>query len=125
LPKNILDLLRYYLDHIYRKLLPAAEFGANNKNYLFAVCYGKDVKNLTRQSFWGILKKYLTQATIFKDISPHSLRHSLATHLLKNGADIRSLQLLLGHQNISTVQIYTHLQNEEIRKVYDKKHPRA
>jgi integrase/recombinase XerD len=125
LPKNILELLRYYLDHIYKKLLPEAQFGADQKNYLFAVNYGKHLRNLTRQSFWGILKKYLVQATIFKDISPHSLRHSLATHLLKNGADIRSLQLLLGHQNISTVQIYTHLQNEEIRKVYDKKHPRA
>jgi len=126
LPKNILELLAFYLDHVYKKLVPP-DLGQiiKKQNYLFGVIYSNSLKPLSRQSFWAILKKILSQSGIFKDISPHSLRHSLATHLLKNGADTRSLQLLLGHQNISTVQIYTHLQNEELRKIYDKKHPRA
>lgn len=80
---------------------------------------------MTRQFFWQVLKKLLTMADIRRSISPHSLRHSLATHLLKNGADLRSLQMLLGHDNLATVQIYTHLGNSQLRKEYDKKHPRA
>lgn len=126
LPKNILELLRYYLDHIYHKLLGGnAHLQKASKSYLFAASYGHVVKPLSRQSFWMILKKILTKAMISKNISPHSLRHSLATHLLKNGADIRSLQLLLGHENIATVQVYTHLEKSQVRKVYDAKHPRA
>ena len=125
-PGNILDLLRYYIDVVYLKLVPKDKIDLLKKeNYLFFACYGKKIKPISRQSFWFILKKILKQASIFKDISPHSLRHSLATHLLKNGADIRSLQMLLGHENISTVQIYTHLGDSEVRKVYDEKHPRA
>ena len=126
LPQNILDLLRYYLNQVHSKLLPKTEESASNEpGYLFATSYNGSVKPISRQSFWVILKKILHSARIFKNISPHSLRHSLATHLLKKGADMRSLQLLLGHENISTVQVYTHLRNEELRKVYDKKHPRA
>lgn len=126
IPQNILDLLSYYLKHTYHKLLPQAkELGFAKPAYLFATSYKGSIKPISRQSFWVILKKILHNAHIFKSISPHSLRHSLATHLLKKGADMRSLQLLLGHENISTVQVYTHLRNEELRKVYDKKHPRA
>ncbi|MFH1831598.1 MAG: tyrosine recombinase [bacterium] len=126
LPKNILDLLRTYLDVVYLQLVPKDLHDiAKRKNYLFFACYSNDIKALSRQSFWMILKKILICAAIFKNISPHSLRHSLATHLLKNGADIRSLQMLLGHESLSTVQIYTHLENSELRKIYDDKHPRA
>jgi integrase/recombinase XerD len=62
---------------------------------------------------------------IQKKISPHMLRHSLATHMLKNGADLRSLQMLLGHENLATVQIYTHLDTSYVRSIYDAKHPRS
>jgi integrase/recombinase XerD len=123
LPKNLLDLLRYYLDHVYPKLLPGqSDF---KTNYLFFSVYKNVVKPMSRQFFWQVLKKILMQAGITRNVSPHSLRHSLATHLLKNGADIRSLQMLLGHENLSTVQVYTHLSNPQLREVYDKKHPRA
>jgi len=126
LPQNIIELLRYFRDHIYSKLVPADDVIKNKTDqFLFTTQYNSTTKPITRQSFWGILRKILFHAQIFKNISPHSLRHSLATHLLKKGADIRSLQLLLGHESISTVQIYTHLHDEELRKVYHEKHPRA
>lgn len=126
LPKNILELLRFYLDHIYPKLLPKEIYtGQKKKQFLFAASYNNQIKPISRQSFWVALKKILTNAAILKNISPHSLRHSLATHLLQKGADLRSLQMLLGHQNLATVQIYTHLGSSQVRKVYDKKHPRA
>lgn len=126
IPKNILELLRFYLDTVYPRLIPMHDVVVGkNKKYLFAACYNNQVKPMSRQSFWITLKKILIKAAIFKNISPHSLRHSLATHLLQKGADLRSLQMLLGHQNLSTVQIYTHLGSKHLRKVYDKKHPRA
>ncbi len=125
LPKNILELLKSYLENVHRQLLPEKVVGVSVKNYLFPSVYGSRVKPISRQLFWQILKKILSTATIFKNVSPHSLRHSLATHLLKNGADIRSLQMLLGHENLATVQVYTHLGTAQVRKIYDKKHPRA
>ena len=82
-------------------------------------------ERLTRQGFWQILKGYAKSAGLEADITPHTLRHSFATHMLSGGADLRSVQELLGHANISTTQFYTHLTTEHIRRAYEKSHPRA
>ncbi|OGN99913.1 MAG: site-specific tyrosine recombinase XerD [Chloroflexi bacterium RBG_13_51_52] len=82
-------------------------------------------ERLTRQGFWQKLKEYAKTAGLSSKISPHTLRHSFATHMLSGGADLRSVQELLGHANISTTQVYTHLTTEQVRRTYDKSHPRA
>ena len=80
---------------------------------------------LTRQGFWQILKQYAQEADLEGHVTPHTLRHSFATHMLNGGADLRSVQELLGHANISTTQIYTHLSSSHLRKTYDRAHPRS
>ena len=123
IPDNINAMIRTYLTTTRTHLLP--EELIKNTPYLFPVVYGKVAKPISRQSFWIILKDLCERAGIKKSISPHMLRHSLATHLLQQGANLRSLQMLLGHENLATVEIYTHLEKSHVRKVYDKKHPRA
>ena len=80
---------------------------------------------LTDRSVRRILEKYINQLALHKHVSPHTIRHTFATHLLDHGADLRSVQELLGHANLSTTQIYTHVTNERIAAIYKQNHPRA
>lgn len=121
LPAPMLELLKEYLDTVHVN----SKDSKRHSVYLFPILYAGTFRPLTRQAAWGILKRLWKKTNIPKSISPHQLRHSLATHLLKRGADLRSLQMLLGHENLSTVQIYTHVEPSYLRTIYDKKHPRS
>lgn len=106
-----------YLEEARPKLLKQ-----KSSNYLFLNFHGN---NLTRQGVWKNLKAEVRKAGIQKNITPHTLRHSFATHILENGADLRIVQELLGHADISTTQIYTHLSNKQLADIYNRAHPRA
>ena len=112
-----LDALEHYIEVCRPKV-------ANNwqTDTLFL---NKNGKGLTRQGFWKLIKKYGREAAITADITPHVLRHSFATHLLSGGADLRAIQEMLGHADIATTQIYTHLLGEQMLDVYNAAHPRA
>jgi integrase/recombinase XerD len=106
----------------YVKHARPALLKARKSNWLFVNAKGGG--QLSRVGFWKILKQYGVQAGITRDLSPHVLRHSFATHLLDRGADLRAIQMMLGHADLSTTQIYTHVLEARLRAVYDKFHPR-
>jgi len=109
------------LDEYLQESRPKLARG-NEGNALFLNRRGE---RLTRQGFWQLLKGHAKAAGLKEEITPHTLRHSFATHMLSGGADLRSVQELLGHANISTTQVYTHLTSEHVRRTYEKSHPRA
>jgi integrase/recombinase XerD len=112
------------LDWIQRYLSDArpALLGARNCDALFVTTRAQ---SMTRQAFWNLIKRYTVAAGIRKTVSPHTLRHAFATHLLNHGADLRAVQMLLGHTDISTTQIYTHVARERLKDLHAKHHPRG
>ena len=114
--EKAMEAVTEYLSNGRSQLLKGA-----NLPYLFLNLRGRP---LTRQGFWKIIKKYGKKAGIQKEITPHSLRHSFASHLLDAGADLRSVQAMLGHEAISTTQIYTHVTKSKLKELHTKCHPR-
>jgi len=117
LGEEALAWIRRYLEEARPVLL-----GARSSEDLFVTARGN---GMTRQAFWYLIKRYAAQAGLNKALSPHTLRHAFATHLLNHGADLRVVQLLLGHSDISTTQIYTHVARERLKQLHAKHHPRG
>ncbi len=117
IPEQALELLKFYLREVRHN------FVRNNAE--LGVFVNVRGERLTRQGYWLILKSYVKESGIKSNVTPHTLRHSYATHLLRGGASIRAVQELLGHANISTTQIYTQLANQDLKDVYEEVHPRA
>lgn len=121
LPKPTIIMLHNYINTVRAQLLTKKGVEYNSED-LFPVVYGKRIKRVTRQAFWKIVKRLDPTVSY---LSPHVLRHSLATHLLHKGVDLRSLQMILGHEHLATVEIYTHVDMTHLRSAYNKKHPRS
>ena len=117
LGETIIDILETYIETVRPQLLKKTV-----TDNLFLNMHGKP---LSRQAIWKMIKQNGVKAEIFKTLTPYTLRHSFATHLLENGADLRAVQEMLGHADISTTQLYTHVSKSQIRKIYNQFHPRA
>jgi integrase/recombinase XerD len=117
LGRKAIDQLQQYLKRVRGSLV-----GSSHSPSLFT---NRNGAKMSRQGFWKILKTYGRVAGIKRRLSPHVLRHSFATHLLEHGADLRAVQMMLGHADISTTQIYTHVNRERLRRIYHDFHPRA
>ena len=115
--EQAMDCLDDYMQHSRKVLLSERPC-----NVIFVT---NRAAGMTRQAFWHIIKRYAKKADIAKELSPHTLRHAFATHLLNHGADLRVVQLLLGHSDLSTTQIYTHIANERLKDLHSKYHPRG
>ena len=122
LPEELIPLLHYYIDTIHPQLTASCK---ETTNKLFPIVLRQKITYVTRQSIFNIIKTIAHNAGLVHSISPHVLRHSLATHLLKKGANLRVLQMLLGHEKLTTVQVYTHIDVSHLRVLYDQFHPRA
>ena len=123
--ERIIPLGKTASDAIKRYLEQGRSHFVTSKHRDHALFLNHQGQRLTRQGFWKILKKCAKEAGIEKELTPHTLRHSFATHLLENGADLRAVQEMLGHADISTTQIYTHVTKTRLKDVYSKFHPRA
>jgi integrase/recombinase XerD len=123
LQRAIIESLRHYLQYTHVELIASAR--ETSTDILFPIVFKRSVQPVSRNAFWLMLKKLGNMAGIQTSISPHTLRHSLATHLLKEGANLRLIQMLLGHEQLDTVQIYTHVEISQLRAMYDQFHPRA
>lgn len=117
LGESAMDAVDHYLKTARGELL-----GARMSDFVFVTRRGS---GMTRQAFWQLVKRYARIAGIKSDLSPHTLRHAFATHLLNHGADLRSVQMLLGHSDLSTTQIYTHVARERLRNLHARHHPRG
>ena len=117
LTDDSIQMIKKYLNDGREKLAQGKDH-----NNIFVSTHGKQI---SRHSFWHRIKAYMKRVNVNKDVHPHTLRHAFATHMLNNGADLRSVQLLLGHSDLATTQIYTHVAQAEVQNLHKKHHPRG
>ena len=117
LTNDAITMIKKYLTNARNKLSKGKDH-----NNIFLSTHGKQI---SRHSFWHRIKAYLKKVDVKKEVHPHTLRHAFATHMLNNGADLRSVQLLLGHSDLATTQIYTHVAQAEVKNLHKKHHPRG
>ena len=123
--ERVVPIGRVARDWVDRYLVSARPILLKGRESAFLFVNARGGRTLSRVGFWKIIKKYGREAGLTQELSPHVVRHSFATHLLERGADLRMIQTLLGHADLSTTQIYTHILESRLRAVYDEFHPRS